>query len=84
MKKLQNQLGVKSLTKTEQQNVKGGLISHYIPSACQMEDGVGYCPTGQHCENGICVPNNPSNGGSGGGGSTGGGPEGPIHIDPNL
>jgi len=79
MKKLQNQLGVKSLTKTEQQNVKGGLP--YIPSACQMEDGVGYCPTGQHCENGTCVPNNT---GSGSNGNNSGNPDGPIHIDPNL
>lgn len=40
--------------------------------------GEGGCNPGYICENGKCVPYNPSGGGTGGG--TGGGPTGPVHT----
>jgi len=69
MKTLQALTGFRRLSKKEQQKVKGG--SRYMPYACMMEDDNGHCSPGDHCENGTCVPDNPSNGGDGGSGNAG-------------
>ncbi|MDC8105449.1 hypothetical protein ACNFU2_11130 [Chryseobacterium sp. PTM-20240506] len=51
------------------------------PAYCVSDTGPGEggCNPGYICENGKCVPYNPSGGGSTGGG-TGGGPTGPTHT----
>lgn len=74
MNNLKNLAGAKTLTKKEQQNVKGGVISGYHPSPCR-NDKITECPAGQQCLNGTCVLSNPNTGG----GSTidNGDPEGP-------